>query len=54
MKKLDQCGWKADNIRNTSVSFPFELATSFVKERLGPERKLRLEKELIIVDLNET
>ena len=33
---------------------PFELATSFVKGRHGPERKLRLEQELIIVDFNET
>ena len=33
---------------------PFELATSFVKGRPGPERKLRLEQELIIVDFNET
>ena len=33
---------------------PFELATSFVEGRHGPERKLRLEQELIIVDFNET
>ena len=33
---------------------PFKLATSFVKGRPGPERKLRLGQELIIVDFNET
>ena len=33
---------------------PFELATSFVKGRPGPERKLRLEQELIIADFKET
>ena len=33
---------------------PFELATSFVKGRPGPERKLRLEQELIIAGFNET
>ena len=33
---------------------PFQLVTSFVKGRPGPERKLRLEQELIIADFNET
>ena len=28
--------------------FPFELATDFVKGRCGPERKLRLEQELLL------
>ena len=33
---------------------PFEVATSFVKGRLGLERKLRFEQELTTVDFNET
>ena len=47
-------GGKQTTLETPQSPSPFELATSFVKGRLGPERKLRLEEELIIVDLNET
>ena len=47
-------GRKQTTKETPRLPFPFELATSFVKGRLGPERKLRLEQELITVDFNET
>ena len=47
-------GGKQTTLETPQPPSPFELATSFVKGGLGSQRKLRLEEELIIVDLNET
>ena len=46
-------GGKQTTLETPQPPSPFELA-SFVKGGLGSQRKLRLEEELITVDLNET